>query len=153
VKIAIVTNDSRSISAHFGRARRYLVLTVEQGAVVAREEREKPAHSHSHHHHDHDQHDGHDHDQHDGHDHEPLGVSIALTATAPDPATIDPGHNTAAELIADCTVVLSRGMGKGMYANLERTGVRPVLTTIVLIDEAVAAFLAGTLEEHPELVH
>ena len=49
--------------------------------------------------------------------------------------------------------MLSRGMGKGMYANLERTGVRPVLTTIVLIDEAVAAFLAGTLEEHPELVH
>lgn len=139
MKIAIVTNDSRSISAHFGRARNYLVLTVEQGAVVAREVREKPAHSH--------------HDHHDDHDHDAPGANIALADTAPDPATIDPRHGNAAHLIADCEVVLSRGMGNGMYANLERAGVRPVLTKIVLIDEAVAAFLAGTLEEHPELVH
>jgi predicted Fe-Mo cluster-binding NifX family protein len=55
--------------------------------------------------------------------------------------------------IADCDVVLSRGMGRGMYANLQRAGIRAVLTDVPTVEEAVAAFLAGTLNEKPELVH
>ena len=43
MKIAIVTDDGQSISAHFGRARAYAVLTVRDGAVVERELRPKSA--------------------------------------------------------------------------------------------------------------
>jgi len=43
VKIAIVTDDGQSISAHFGRARAYAVITVEDGVVVGREIRPKAA--------------------------------------------------------------------------------------------------------------
>lgn len=43
MKIAIVTDDSRTISERFGRARGALVLTVERGTVHAREMRELSA--------------------------------------------------------------------------------------------------------------
>ena len=33
MKVAIVTDDGQSVSAHFGRARAYAVLTVRDGAV------------------------------------------------------------------------------------------------------------------------
>jgi len=56
-------------------------------------------------------------------------------------------------VIADCDVVLSRGMGRGMYQNLQQAGIFPILTTVPNIDEAVAAYLQGRLENHPELIH
>ena len=43
MKIAIVTDDGQSISAHFGRARAYAVLTVRDGVVIERELRPKSA--------------------------------------------------------------------------------------------------------------
>lgn len=147
MKIAAVTNDGRSISAHFGRSRTYLVVTVENGAIVEREMRDKTACDHGHHEHGHDHAHDHDHDQ----DQNASGQAIALTMSAAAPP-VD-GHTHAASVIADCDVVLSRGMGRGMYNNLRRVGVRAVLTDIVLIDEAIQAYIAGQLEEHPELVH
>jgi predicted Fe-Mo cluster-binding NifX family protein len=41
VKIAIATDDGRTVSMHFGRAAHYAVLTVENGVVTARELRDK----------------------------------------------------------------------------------------------------------------
>jgi len=41
VKIAVVSNDGETVSRHFGKARWFVVLTVEDGAVTAREMREK----------------------------------------------------------------------------------------------------------------
>ncbi len=145
MKIAAVTNDGRSISAHFGRATGYLVLTVENGVVVEREMRDKTACNHSHHGHDH----GHDHD----HDHDHSTPDQAINLTVPGTAQPVDNHSHATTIIADCDIVLSRGMGRGMHNNLQRVGVRAVLTDIVLIDEAVQAFIAGNLEEHPGLVH
>ena len=47
MKIAFVTDDERTVSAHFGRALHYVVLTVEGGQVTLRETREKAAHHHA----------------------------------------------------------------------------------------------------------
>lgn len=53
-KIAIATEDGVHVSAHFGRAPYFEVLTIEQGQIVARERREKAHHQGEHHeHHDH----------------------------------------------------------------------------------------------------
>ena len=46
MKIAAVTHDGSTISAHFGRASHYAVLTVEDGKIVERELRDKLGHSH-----------------------------------------------------------------------------------------------------------
>ncbi len=45
-KIAVVTENGRQISSHFGMAPAYRVYTVEDGRVIDEEERAKPHHTH-----------------------------------------------------------------------------------------------------------
>lgn len=37
IKIAAVSDDGQTISQHFGRAKYYTVLTIENGQIIARE--------------------------------------------------------------------------------------------------------------------
>ena len=60
MKIAAITDDGKTISAHFGSAPKIAVIEVEDGQVIGRELRDKPGHSHEH---------GHDHDHGHGHQH------------------------------------------------------------------------------------
>jgi predicted Fe-Mo cluster-binding NifX family protein len=115
MKIAAVTDNGTTISEHFGRARQYAVLTVEDGTVVAHELRDKQACGGATQHHD--------------------------------------PHTAAVSSIADCEIVLARGMGQAMYQRLQDANIRPVMTSIALIQTAVVAYLEGRLKEHPELVH
>ena len=56
MKIAVVTNDGKTISQHFGRAIYYMVVTVENGKIINHEMREKANHAHF-------QTEGHEHDE------------------------------------------------------------------------------------------
>lgn len=59
-KIAIATEDGAHVSAHFGRAPYFAVVTIENGQIVAREQRNKAFHQGGHHeHHEHGGHDTH----------------------------------------------------------------------------------------------
>ena len=130
MKIAVVSNDGEIISAHFGRAQYYVVITVEDGQITGRELREKPVHSHRHgEHHHHEEH---------GH------------GTGPG---AEERHAGMIEVIRDCDVLVARGMGMGAYENLKQAGIRPILTDIRTVDEAVQAFLDGKLEDRPERLH
>jgi predicted Fe-Mo cluster-binding NifX family protein len=129
VKIAFATEDGQTISQHFGRAPYYVVLTIEDGKVVGREQREKASHGPGEHHHG--AHDGaHEH----SHDDEPL-------------------HNRMAASITDCAAMVVRGMGRPAYESVLQSGVRPIVTTVPSIDEAAAAYVAGTLTDHVERLH
>ena len=55
--------------------------------------------------------------------------------------------------IADCQVLLARGMGRGAYESLKQAQIRPVVTDVANIDEAVQAYLAGNLTDHVEKLH
>jgi len=141
LKIAAVTDDGRTISAHFGRARAYLVCTVEGGRVVAEELRDKAGH-----HtfaasgeHDHGHEHGHGHGEHAG------GHGSGPAAAARHAAMTEPIH--------DCTVVLARGMGRGAFVALEQAGLEPFITTEVSIADAVRAYAAGELVNHTERLH
>ena len=46
LKIAVITDDGKTISQHFGRAAYYLVLTIKEGKVTDREMRDKMGHNH-----------------------------------------------------------------------------------------------------------
>ncbi len=142
MKIAVVTDDEKKISAHFGDAKYYLVLTVDDGKIVSRERREKPKrrghHDHHGHHNHHSHHSHHNHES--GHNHQHGRHS----------------HNDHAQLAAvinDCEVVLGRGMGERMYENLKQVGVRPFITKVADIDQAVLDYAAGTLIDYPERLH
>jgi predicted Fe-Mo cluster-binding NifX family protein len=132
MKIAAITDDGQAISQHFGRARYFLVVTVEEGKIVARELRDKAGH-------------------HTFAPNEGAGPGHAGRHGF-DPASRN-RHGQMLATIQDCQVVLAGGMGLGMQRNLEAAGIRPVLTDVQDVREAVQAFLEGRLTERPDLAH
>jgi len=67
------------------------------------------------------------------------------------------GHGGKAEFIssnlADCDVLIAGGMGTSMLDRIEATNTEVVLTDIKMIDEALGAYLSGTIEHKPQLAH
>ncbi|GER80935.1 MAG: dinitrogenase iron-molybdenum cofactor biosynthesis protein [Anaerolineae bacterium CFX3] len=138
MKIAAITDDEKTISQHFGRAQYYLVATVENGQIVQRETRPKLGHNHfSSQPHEHE----HEHGA-EGHRHR----------HGADPASHEK-HMQMSEAIADCEALLCRGMGRGAYESLKARGIRPLLTDIAGIDEAVLAYANGQIVDHLEKLH
>lgn len=131
INIAAVTDDGTTISQHFGRAKFYEVLFVENSKVVKRERREKLGHNNfsqeEHHHHSGEQHgqDQHSHNKH---------VSMA-------------------EAIKECQILLARGMGNGAYQSMIQLNIKPVVTDIKNIDDAVQAVINGSIIDHTEKLH
>ncbi len=133
MKVAAVTDDGKTISQHFGRATHYAVLTVEDGRVTAPELREEWGHLQV------LGQDGHEHGQ-DGRGH---GFDAASQGR----------HGRMAAAIADWGAVLGRGMGAGAYQSMVEAGIRPIVTDLAGIDEAVQAYAEGRLVDHPERLH
>ncbi len=134
MKIAAVSDDGVTISQHFGRAPFYIVLTVKDDKIISREKRDKICHTHF------------AGEPHAGHG----GPAIAGHGFEPESQK---RHASMAETIADCDVLLARGMGAGAYESLWHVGVRPLVTDVADISEAVNAYLAGALTDHVEKLH
>jgi predicted Fe-Mo cluster-binding NifX family protein len=130
MKIAVVTDDHQTISAHFGRAIFYEVFTISDGKVTHQEARPKPAH-----------------DQFANESHNEPGYAHGLGPAA------EGRHARMLEPIRDCQVLLARGMGQGAHDNLTRAGIQPILTDIHEIERAVKAYIDGQLVDHPERLH
>jgi predicted Fe-Mo cluster-binding NifX family protein len=63
-----------------------------------------------------------------------------------------PGRQMA-EVVSDCQVVISGGMGAPMLERLEAAGLKVYLTREASIAAAAQAFLDGTLQDDRRLVH
>jgi len=135
MKIAAVSEDGVTISQHFGRAPFYVVVTVEDGKIVSREMRDKMGHA---------QFAGEPHAE-EAHGADPRGHGFDAGAQS--------RHARMAAAIADCQVLLARGMGAGAYESMKQAGIRPIVTDLPTIDAAVQAYLAGGLEDHVEKLH
>jgi transcriptional regulator with XRE-family HTH domain/predicted Fe-Mo cluster-binding NifX family protein len=133
MKIAVITDDGKSISQHFGRAPYYLVLNIEDGKVKEKEMRDKLGHNHfsSQPHAEEHQH----------------GEEHGCGTGSHDK------HTSMAEAISDCKVLLCGGMGMGAYNSMIQLNIKPVVTNFQDIDEAVQAFIDGKLIDHTELLH
>ncbi len=129
MKIALVSDNGTTISRHFGRAKQYVVVTIEDGREVGREVRAKDdCHSHGH---------GHSHEHDHAHDH----------------SHSDPRHDALIEAIRDCQVVIAGGMGAGMDQRLRSAGLTAIRTKIPSIEIAIEKYLNGQLSDMIELVH
>ena len=135
MKIAAVSEDGVTISQHFGRAPFYVVVTVENGQIVSREQRDKLGHA---------QFAGEPHAE-EAHGADPRGHGF-------DPAAQN-RHARMASAIADCDVLLARGMGAGAYQSMEQAGIRPIITDVPAIDDAVKAVVSGQIVDHREKLH
>ncbi len=58
-----------------------------------------------------------------------------------------------ADVIADCQVLLARGMGAPAFESLQARGIEAVLVEERAIDEAVQAYAQGRLQHRPERIH
>lgn len=134
IRIAAVSEDGVTISQHFGRAPFYVVVSVEGDKLVSRETRDKLGHAQS--------------AAEAGeapHEADPRGHGF-------DPIAQD-RHARMVTAIADCQVLLARGMGAGAFASMQQAGIEPFVTDIEDIDAAVEAYLAGTLRNQVEKLH
>jgi predicted Fe-Mo cluster-binding NifX family protein len=131
VKIAAITDDGKTISMHFGRAQHYLVCTVEDGQITARELRAKLGHQQF-------ADEPHETDDERGHG---FGAGAASR------------HNRMMASIADCEALLVRGMGRGAYLSAQEANVKPIVTDIEDIEEAVQAYINGTIVDYTDKLH
>jgi predicted Fe-Mo cluster-binding NifX family protein len=132
MKIAVITDDGQTISQHFGRAPYYLVATIENGQIVQRELRDKLGHAHF---------------MNEPHAEERPGQPHGMDAASHNK------HLQMAEAIADCEALLCRGMGMGAYESMKVRGIRPVVTDIAAIDDAVMAYVEGNIVDQTERLH
>lgn len=125
MKIAVVSDNGTTISRHFGRARQYVVVSIENGQVVEREIREKS----------------------DSHSEPTAGETHEGQATG------DPRHDAILSAISDCQVVITAVMGMGMDVRLRAAGITPIRTLTPGVDLAIEKFLSGRLNDMIDLVH
>ena len=126
IKIAFVSDDHTTISAHFGRAQFYEVFTIAAGKVLGRETLAKS---------------------------NPQLVQPGQPAALPGEHQHQHDHHAMLAPIADCQVLLTRGMGRGAHLSLQEHDIQPIITDIPDIMTALAAYLDGTLVDHPERLH
>jgi predicted Fe-Mo cluster-binding NifX family protein len=131
MKIAVITDDGKTISRHFGRARYYLVAEIDNGEIINREMRDKLGHSHF-------VKEGHGHSEGQGH---------GLDAASHDK------HNRMANAIADCEALICGGMGMGAYRSMQQFNITPIVTSMTDIDEAMQAYLEGQLKDQTDMLH
>lgn len=133
MKIAVITEDGMTISQHFGRAPWYQVFTITDGGISERELRPKLGHK--------EFSAGHSHEEQDhtaGHGFDPVSQDR---------------HARMAEAIADCDVLLCGGMGMGAYESMRRLGIRTIMTDLQDAEQAVRAYLDGTLIDRTDRLH
>ena len=141
MKIAFVSDNGRTISRHFGRARYYVAITVEDGQPIAWETRPRAVphtQGHGHHHGSSEHHEHHHHDHAEGHG---MGRHAAER------------HAAMLEQLRDCQVLIAGGMGRGAYRNIRDAGLEVIVTDLHAIEDAVRAYLDGTIAHREERVH
>jgi predicted Fe-Mo cluster-binding NifX family protein len=132
MKIAAISEDGTTISQHFGRAPLYVVVTVENGKIIGKENRTKAGHH------------------------------IFAGGQHPEGAPgerhgYDAGaqsrHAQMAQSIEDCQALIAGGMGWGAYESLKSRGIETVITDVQNIDEAVKLYIGGKLPNLMERLH
>lgn len=125
MKIAFPTNNEITLTAHFGRAKYFKIVIVEDGESRLTELRPNDETNHSHHHH----HEGHHDDSHAQHNHHKF------------------------DILTDVDVIISGGMGKSAYQRLLEMKKEVWLVDEKQIQSALEKYISGELVNHPDKIH
>jgi len=132
VKIAVVSDDGVTISQHFGRAEMYVVLTIEDGRIVAEETRPKLGHSAF---------VGQPHADLDAQGRHGFGEGAQSR------------HQQMAEAVGDCQALIAGGMGWGAQESLRQRGIEVVVTDVEDARDAALRHAGGELPNLVERLH
>ena len=130
MKIAVATEEGKTISAHFGRSPLFAIFDIENGAVAGITLRENTFTRHFSGKHQAGEHGEHHHGKGDPH-----------------------AHESAAKGLSDCQVVISHGMGRRAWEDLRARGIEMIVTDETDVATAVRLYLAGRLEDRVERLH
>jgi methionine-gamma-lyase len=111
MKVAVTCDDEQTVACHLGRAPLFLIYDVADGKPVLKEQRLN---------------------HHAGHS--------QLCSSSPNEAHVHHDHADVLAAVSDCAVVVSRGMGRRIAADLEARGIQPAI-----IDRDVPPLEAATL--------
>jgi predicted Fe-Mo cluster-binding NifX family protein len=130
LRIAVATSEGRTISDHFGRSPFFAVFDVQGTTIVNQSMRPNTFTRHF----QQQERDQTPREHHHGED--------------------DPhAHHSAAEGLADCTVVISHGMGRKAWEDLRGRGIEMIITDETDVEKAVTMYLAGELKDRVERLH
>ena len=132
MKIAVVSDDGLTVSQHFGRAEMYVVLTIEDGRIVAEETRPKLGHSAF---------VGQPHADLDAQGRHGFGAGAQSR------------HQQMAEAIGDCQALIAGGMGWGAQESLRQRGIEVVVTDVEDARDAALRHAGGELPNLVERLH
>ena len=119
MKVAVATNNEKTVAGHLGRVGGFLIYKIKDGKVVDKEFRENNFTNHGH---------GHEHHGHNGGGH-------------------NHGHHRLIEGLGDCKNLIFKSGGWRIIDDLEAHGIHPIITDEKFADEAIDKFIKGELEE------
>ncbi len=134
MKVAIASDDGLNISQHFGRAPYYIVYTIENDQVTAKEVRDKIGH--------HSFIEGHGAES--CHDH---GGEHGTDAASQNK------HHSMVDAARDCQFIIAGHMGGGAFHSILEADIEPILTDIKDPDEAIKAMIEDRLENQVDRLH
>ena len=118
MKIAAGSEDGTTITQHLGRAPLYVVFTIEDSKIIGKEVRDKRTFRFP---------------------------DLSRGEVCGPDGCPHPGHESMADIISDCQVLLTGGIGWGAYQTLKDYNIEAVVTDLTSIDEAVELYLEGKL--------
>jgi predicted Fe-Mo cluster-binding NifX family protein len=121
MRIAMPSDDQRTLARHIGRCGGFVVVEAVDGAVVRREWRPNVFTSHAR---------GEDHGS--GHQRG------------------EGRHTRVLAALADCQMLVARGMGQSIHDDLCAAGIEAYTTDLADVEAVLEAALAGTLADRPE---
>jgi predicted Fe-Mo cluster-binding NifX family protein len=119
MKIAIPTDDRKTISSHFGRTAGFEIVELDGSKVVGTEYKKNTVTAHA----------GNRSMEHPGGHHSHEGIFRTL---------------------ADCGIVIARGMGKRLYNDFLARDITVYVTSEEEVLPAVQAYIEGILENDPD---
>ncbi|MBT3424324.1 MAG: iron-molybdenum cofactor biosynthesis protein [Bacteroidetes bacterium] len=125
MKIAIPSDNGSQISRHFGRAKGFIVFTIEEGVIQNEEFVDNRFTGHSQ-----GLHVSHGHQGGDEHHHSHQGILQALE---------------------NCSIVIAGGMGKRLVTDMKSSNKQVFITKEVIARKAVELFLEDKLDHRDDL--
>ncbi len=118
MKIAIPSNDGKTVSKHFGRSEGFIIVEIEDNKIINKAYKKNDFTGHA-------QGLSHEHTAH-GHGHH--------------------SHEGIFKALGDCSVVIAGGMGQKLYKDFQEKKVMTYLTNESDIDSVLEQFINGQLE-------
>jgi predicted Fe-Mo cluster-binding NifX family protein len=118
MKIAVASDDQKSVCGHVGRCQGFLVYVVKDKTIERKEYRVNDFTNHA---------KGEDHDHHAA-----AGIS----------------HPWLQQALKDCQAIISLGMGRRLWDDMAALKMEPIITDVEDADKAVALYLEGNLPKY-----